>query len=65
LHPRHIAKIAKERNMIMLVNKMTPQERTDWLDRGIVLSGIKPPKRLPQASPDTKLEANPQVGDQT
>ena len=36
----------------MPVRKMTPQEKAEWLGSGIVLSGIKPPKRLPQQSPD-------------
>jgi hypothetical protein len=44
---------------------MTQQERADWLGSGIVLSGIKPPKRLPQPTSDTKTEVtdNPKNGD--
>ena len=30
----------------MAARRMTPQEKADWLGSGIVLSGIKPPKRL-------------------
>jgi hypothetical protein len=41
----------------MPVRRMTPQERADWLGSGIVLSGIKPPKRLPQPSKDEKKSA--------
>jgi len=36
---------------------MTPQEKADWLGSGIVLSGIKPPKRLPQPSKDKEKSA--------
>ena len=36
----------------MAARRMTPQEKADWLGSGIVLSGIKPPKRLPQPSKD-------------
>ena len=36
----------------MPVRKMTQQEVREWLGSGIVLSGIKPPKRLPQPSKD-------------
>ena len=40
----------------MPVRKMTPQEVREWLGKGIVLSGIKPPKRLPQQTSDTETE---------
>jgi len=43
----------------MPVSMMTPQERKEWLGSGIVLSGIKPPKRLPQPSINTS-KADPQ-----
>jgi hypothetical protein len=43
----------------MAARRMTPQEKADWLGSGIVLSGIKPPKRLPQQSTSTS-EAGPQ-----
>ena len=43
----------------MAARRMTPQEKADWLGSGIVLSGIKPPKRLPQPSTSTS-EAEPQ-----
>jgi hypothetical protein len=44
---------------------MTQQEVRDWLGKGIVMSGIKPPKRLPQPTSDTKMEVadNPKNGD--
>jgi hypothetical protein len=42
----------------MVVRRMTPQEKADWLG-SIVLSGIKPPKRLPQQSTNMS-EADPQ-----
>jgi hypothetical protein len=48
----------------MPVHKVTSQERKDWLGSGIVQSGIKLPKRLPQPSNDRKPEANPPDGDQ-
>ena len=41
----------------MPVRKMTQQEVREWLGSGIVLSGIKPPKRLPQPSKDEKKSA--------
>jgi hypothetical protein len=41
----------------MVVRRMTPQERADWLGSGIVMSGIKPPKRLPQPSKDKEKSA--------
>ena len=41
----------------MPVRKMTPQEVREWLGKGIVLSGIKPPKRLPQQSKDEEKPA--------
>ena len=41
----------------MVVRRMTPQEKADWLGSGIVLSGIKPPKRLPQPSKDKEKSA--------
>ena len=49
----------------MVVRRMTPQERADWLGSGIVMSGIKPPKRLPQQTSDTETEVadNPKNGD--
>jgi hypothetical protein len=49
----------------MPVRKMTQQEVRDWLGKGIVMSGIKPPKRLPQPTSDTKMEVadNPKNGD--
>jgi hypothetical protein len=49
----------------MPVRQMTQQEVRDWLGKGIVLSGIKPPKRLPQPTSDTKMEVadNPKNGD--
>jgi hypothetical protein len=40
----------------MPVRKMTQQEVREWLGKGIVLSGIKPPKRLPQQTSDTETE---------
>ena len=43
----------------MPVRQMTQQEVREWLGKGIVLSGIKPPKRLPQQSTNTS-EADPQ-----
>jgi len=36
---------------------MTPQEKADWLGSGIVLSGIKPPKRLLQPLKDKEKSA--------
>jgi hypothetical protein len=44
---------------------MTPEEKKAWLGSGIVLSGIKPPKRLPQPTSDTETEVadNPKNGD--
>ena len=49
----------------MPVRQMTQQEVREWLGKGIVLSGIKPPKRLPQQTSDTKMEVadNPKNGD--
>lgn len=49
----------------MPVRRMTPEEKKAWLGKGIVLSGIKPPKRLPQQSTDTEMEVtdNPKNGD--
>jgi hypothetical protein len=49
----------------MPVRKMTQQEVREWLGKGIVLSGIKPPKRLPQPTSDRKTEVanNPKNGD--
>ena len=49
----------------MPVRKMTQQEVREWLGKGIVLSGIKPPKRLPQTTSDTETEVadNPKNGD--
>ena len=41
----------------MTVRRMTPQEVREWLGSGIVLSGIKPPKRLPQPSKDEEKSA--------
>jgi|MEHZ01.4.fsa_nt_MEHZ011261368.1_2 hypothetical protein len=41
----------------MPVRKMTQQEVREWLGKGIVLSGIKPPKRLPQPSKDKEKSA--------
>ena len=41
----------------MVVRRMTPQERADWLGSGIVMSGIKPPKRLPQPLKDDEKSA--------
>ena len=46
----------------MAARRMTPQERADWLGSGIVLSGIKPPKRLPQPSTSTsEADSRPQI----
>jgi hypothetical protein len=44
---------------------MTLEEKKAWLGRGIVLSGIRPPKRLPQPTSDTEMEVtdNPKNGD--
>ena len=49
----------------MPVRRMTPEEKKAWLGRGIVLSGIRPPKRLPQPTSDTEMEVtdNPKNGD--
>lgn len=49
----------------MPVREMTQQEVREWLGKGIVLSGIKPPKRLPQQISDTETEVadNPKNGD--
>jgi hypothetical protein len=41
----------------MPVRRMTPEEKKAWLGKGIVLSGIKPPKRLPQQSKDEEKPA--------
>ena len=41
----------------MAVTEMTQQEVREWLGSGIVLSGIKPPKRLPQPSKDEEKSA--------
>ena len=41
----------------MPVRKMTQQEVREWLGSGIVMSGIKPPKRLPQPSKDEEKSA--------
>jgi hypothetical protein len=51
--------------MVMPVRQMTQQEVRDWLGKGIVLSGIKLPKRLPQPTSDTEMEVtdNPKNGD--
>jgi hypothetical protein len=54
LRPRHHAKAAKERTKIMPVRRLTQQEVREWLGSGIVLSGIRLPKRLPQLSPDSE-----------
>ena len=43
----------------MVVRRMTPQEKADWLGSGIVLSGFKRPKSSPQPSTSTS-EADPQ-----
>jgi hypothetical protein len=49
----------------MAARRMTPQEKADWLGSGIVMSGIKPPKRLPQPTSDTEMKVtdNPKNGD--
>jgi hypothetical protein len=49
----------------MPVREMTPQERKEWLGSGIVLSGIKRPKKSPQPTSDTEMEVtdNPKNGD--
>jgi len=41
----------------MAARRMTPQEKADWLGSGIVLSGIKPPKRLLQPLKDKEKSA--------
>jgi hypothetical protein len=41
----------------MPVRMLTQQEVREWLGSGIVLSGIKPPKRLPQPSKDEEKSA--------
>ena len=41
----------------MPVRRMTPEEKKAWLGKGIVMSGIKPPKRLPQQSKDEEKPA--------
>ena len=46
----------------MVVRRMTPQERKEWLGSGIVLSGIKRPKNSPQSSTSTSEADNrPQI----
>ena len=44
----------------MPVRQMTQQEVREWLGKGIVLSGIKPPKRLPQQSTNMSEADNSQ-----
>jgi len=41
----------------MPVRHLTQQEVREWLGKGIVLSGFKPPKRLPQQSKDEEKPA--------
>jgi len=36
---------------------MTPEEKKAWLGKGIVMSGIKPPKRLLQPLKDKEKSA--------
>ena len=46
----------------MVVRRMTPQERKEWLGSGIVLSGFKRPKSSPQPSTSTSEADNrPQI----
>ena len=49
----------------MPVRQMTQQEVREWLGKGIVLSGFKPPKRLPLPTSDTEMKVtdNPKNGD--
>jgi hypothetical protein len=47
----------------MPVRRMTPEEKKAWLGKGIVLSGIKPPKRLPQPSEDEQKSTEAAQGD--
>ena len=47
----------------MPVRKMTQQEVRDWLGKGIVMSGIKPPKRLPQPLKDEEKSTEAAQGD--
>ena len=48
----------------MPVRHLTQQEVREKLGSGIVLSGIKPPKRLPQQSTSThKADDSPKIGD--
>jgi hypothetical protein len=42
---------------------MTPEEKKAWLGKGIVLSGIKPPKRLPQPLKDAEKSTETAQGD--
>jgi hypothetical protein len=41
----------------MPVRRMTPEEKKAWLGKGIVMSGIKPPKRLLQPLKDKEKSA--------
>ena len=47
----------------MPVRRMTQQEVREWLGSGIVLSGFKPPKRLPLPSEDEQKSTEAAQGD--
>jgi hypothetical protein len=47
----------------MPVRHLTQQEVREWLGKGIVLSGFKPPKRLPQPLKDDEKSTEAAQGD--